>query len=63
PNQGGTGLGLAVAKRLAIAHGGDLTLQGNPEHKGSASGGFSPKGAVFCLSLPISHFNENSKDH
>jgi hypothetical protein len=52
-----------VAKRLAIAHGGDLTLQGNPEHKGSASGGFSPKGAVFCLSLPISHFNENSKDH
>jgi signal transduction histidine kinase len=63
PNQGGTGLGLAVAKRLAIAHGGDLTLQGNPEHKGSARDCFSPKGAVFCLSLPISHFNENSKDH
>jgi len=42
-NTGGTGLGLAVAKRLAIAHGGDLALR---QHCGESA-------AVFCLTLPI----------
>lgn len=46
--QGGTGLGLAVAKRLAMAHGGDLTLI---EFLGHRQG--LQTGATFCLSLPI----------
>lgn len=46
PNQGGTGLGLAVAKRLAMAHGGDLSLLANSDKK-------DVKGAAFCLTLPI----------
>lgn len=48
PNQGGTGLGLAVAKRLAMAHNGDLLLLDNSEHHD-----LSANGAVFCLTLPI----------
>jgi signal transduction histidine kinase len=63
PNQGGTGLGLAVAKRLAIAHGGDLLLQDNPDHEDSVHHDFSATGAVFCLRLPIFQFHKNSKNH
>lgn len=40
--QGGLGLGLYLAKRIAAVHGGDLTVASQPG-----------KGARFCLTLPI----------
>lgn len=40
--EGGAGLGLAISRQLARAHGGDLTAQNSPEG-----------GAEFTLSLPI----------
>ncbi len=42
---GGTGLGLALARRIAIAHGGTLAL--------SVAGDESAKGATFRLELPL----------
>lgn len=39
---GGAGLGLAISKRLALALGGDLTVESEPGH-----------GAVFRLALPL----------
>ncbi|MBI2897391.1 MAG: response regulator [Deltaproteobacteria bacterium] len=38
---GGSGLGLAVSRRIALEHGGDIRLRGSPGH-----------GAVFTLFLP-----------
>jgi signal transduction histidine kinase len=40
--QGGLGLGLYLAKRIAAIHGGDLTVESSPG-----------KGARFTLSLPL----------
>ncbi|MEO7410889.1 MAG: ATP-binding protein [Sphingomicrobium sp.] len=39
---GGSGLGLAIAKAVAVGHGGDLTLRNGPE-----------RGLVACLSVPV----------
>jgi two-component system sensor histidine kinase KdpD len=48
----GSGLGLYVARKIALAHGGNLTLE---------EGGSSSEGTAFCLDLPtakeISHDN------
>lgn len=41
--EGGSGLGLTIARQLARAHGGDLTASNHPDG-----------GAVFTLSLPLS---------
>jgi signal transduction histidine kinase len=38
---GGTGLGLSIVKRIILAHGGDVGIEGN-----------EPQGAVFVVTLP-----------
>ncbi len=39
---GGTGLGLAIVKHVALAHGGEVTVESEPEH-----------GTCFRLSIPV----------
>jgi signal transduction histidine kinase len=38
----GTGIGLAMARQIVRAHGGDITLQSEPG-----------KGSTFCVVLPV----------
>jgi len=49
--EGGLGLGLYLAKRIAVLHGGDLTVESPPG-----------RGARFTLRLPL-HRNEMAADH
>jgi signal transduction histidine kinase len=42
-DRGGTGLGMAIARRIAVEHGGSLTAAGAPG-----------RGATITLTLPIS---------
>jgi signal transduction histidine kinase len=46
--EGGTGLGLTIARQLAQAHGGELSASNHPEG-----------GAVFILSLPINQIDNS----
>jgi two-component system sensor histidine kinase KdpD len=49
---GGSGLGLFVARKIALAHGGSLDLDSEPA---------SADGATFCLMLPIPE-NESGRE-
>lgn len=55
--QRGTGLGLAVARKLAREHGGDITLATPAEGDGAAKGG-----ALFILWLPSDRQRADSSD-
>jgi PAS domain S-box-containing protein len=47
----GTGMGLAITKKIALHHGGDITAKSQPGH-----------GATFIVTLPVSHTKPEHKE-
>jgi PAS domain S-box-containing protein len=48
----GTGMGLAIAKKIVLYHGGDITAKSKPGH-----------GATFIVTLPVAHPKDNEAHH
>jgi PAS domain S-box-containing protein len=47
----GTGMGLAITKKIALYHGGDITAKSSPGH-----------GATFIVTLPVSHPKQTTNE-
>jgi PAS domain S-box-containing protein len=48
----GTGMGLAIARKIALYHGGDITAKSQPGH-----------GSTFIITLPVTHPKEKEAQH
>jgi len=47
----GTGMGLAITKKIALYHGGEITAKSSPGH-----------GAAFIVTLPVSHSKQATNE-
>jgi signal transduction histidine kinase len=45
----GTGMGLAITRKIALFHGGEITAKSKPG-----------EGATFIVTLPVAHAKENT---
>ncbi len=50
-SEAGAGLGLAVTRRIVVAHGGTITVESMPG-----------KGSTFVITLPVSHAGDTTRD-